>query len=67
MLSNKTFSTALVIIALIGNGYAFAWSLKTNNTLAIILSLVCFSAIVTFIYFLQQYRRAIDEMENEGQ
>ncbi len=67
MFANKFLSTALVIIALIGNGYAFAWSLKTNSTLAIILSLVCFSAIITFIYFLQQYRRAIDEMENGGQ
>lgn len=64
MFANKLFTTTLVIIALIGNGYGFAWSLKTQSVLAIILSLVCFSAIMCFIYFLQQYRRALDEMED---
>lgn len=63
MLTNKFLSSLLVFIALIGNGYAFAWSLKTNSTIAIILSLVCFSAIICFIYFLQQYRRAMDEID----
>lgn len=65
MFANKFLSTSLVIIALIANGYGFAWSLKTNSSLAIILSLVCFSAIMCFIYFLQQYRRAIDEMNQQ--
>ncbi len=63
MFTNKFLSTGLVIIALIANGYGFAWSLKTNSTLAIILSLVCFSSILCFIYFLQQYRKAMDEID----
>lgn len=63
MFANKFLSTGLVIIALIANGYGFAWSLKTNSTLAIILSLVCFSSILSFIYFLQQYRKAMDEID----